>query len=340
MITTTNLTSLNGDVVTVKYPTGTIFMRERNYLTVSTLADDYYLKRITLAGKTINFGRYYLQGNQMTLDVTPYYAKLYTSGTISLVVETSAGKDETLSVSFTISKVDGYSPYKEITASVCNETSLAVITPPNRMIKGAGGVRSLFVAKKDDSTTTNVYVWSLNEGSFDGSQMLMKSVAIDNTFKAEYIATNAIGTTRNVLNTITRAVEARDTTRDIVYVTWKTPWGFDVSHVFYLDTFGTDKDDAKEMESLYLYEEYSSHVVKGSFYLDNIRSPYDLWYYQTLAKSERVTLALDTWRTLANIYMPLSTNEYNGIRITGTNIRDAVVDGITQQTITFDFEML
>ena len=340
MITTTNLTAAYGVTVTVKYPTGTIFMRERNYLTVSCEMEDYYLKRITLAGKTINFGRYYLADEPITLDVTPYYAKLYGNGTISLVVETNAGEDETFTVSLTISKVDGYSPYKEITASVCNETSLAVITPPNRMIKGADSVHSLFVAKRATNTSTNVYVWSLNEGSFDGSQILMKSVAIDTTFKAEYIATNKIGTARNVLSTITRAVVGRDTSRNIVYVTWRTPWSFDVSHVFYLDTFGTDKDDAKEVESLYLYEESSKHVIKGSFYLDNIREPYDLWYYQTLAKSELVTITLDTWRTLANVYMPLGTNEYNGIRITGTNIQDAVVDGVTQQTITFDFEML
>ena len=340
MITTTNFTSSIGGVITVKYPTGTIFMRERNYLTVSCDADDYYLKSITLAGKTINFGRYLLQNNPITIDVTSYYEKLYTSGTLSLVVENSNEKDETFSVSFTISKVDGYSPYKEITASVCNETSLAVITPPNRMIKGADSVRSLFVAKRLSNTSTNNYVWSLNEGSFDGSQILMKSVAIDTTFKAEYIATNTIGTQRNVLSTITRAVEERDTSRNIVYVTWRTPWGFDVSHVFYLDTFGTDKEDAKEVESLYLYEEHSKHVVKGSFYLDNIMEPYDLWYYQTLAKSELVTMTFDIWRTLANVYMPLGTNKYNGIRITGTNIQDAVADGVTQQTITFDFEML
>lgn len=340
MITTKNFTSSAGATVTVKYPTGKIFMRERNYLTVSCDADDYYLKSITLAGKTINFGRYLLQNNPITFDVTPYYAKLYASGTLSLVVENSNERDDTFSVSFTIDKVEGHSPYKEITVSVCNETSLAVITPPNRMIKGADSVRSLFVAKRATNTSKNVYVWSINEGSFDGSQILMKSVAIDTTFKAEYIATNTIGTARNVLSTITRAVEARDTSRNIVYVTWKTPWGFDVSHVFYLDTFGTNKEDAKEVESLYLYEENSRHVVKGSFYLDSIREPYDLWYYQTLANSELVTMTLDTWRTLANVYMPLGTNEYNGIRITGTNIRDAVVDGVTQRTITFDFEML
>lgn len=340
MITTKNFTSSVGDVVTVKYTTGTIFMRERNYLTISCDADDYYLKRITLAGKTINFGRYYLMGKPITLDVTPYYAKLYTNGTISLVVETSAGEDETFSVSFNITKIDGYSPYKEITSSVCNETGLAVITPPNRMIKGTESVRSLFVAKRANNTSEELYGWSLNGGNFDGSQMLMKSVAIDTTFKAEYISKRAVGSYSIIINTIKRYVEVRDITRDIVYITWKTPWGINVSHVFYLNTFGTDKEDAKEVESLYSYEERSKHVVKGSFYLDNIRSPYDLWYYQTLAKSELVTITVDTWGTLANVYMPLSTNKYNGIRITGDNIKDSVVDGVVQSTITFDFEML
>ena len=135
MITTKKFTSSNGDVITVKYPTGTIFMRERNYLTVSCEAEDYYLKKIVLAGKTINFGRYYLFDGQMTLDVTPYYAKLYGNGTISLVVETSAGKDETLSASFTIDKVEGYSPYKEIAIpEPCTNNTYARITPPNRML--------------------------------------------------------------------------------------------------------------------------------------------------------------------------------------------------------------
>ena len=342
MITTKNFTSSAGATVTVKYPTGTIFMRERNYLTVSCKTDDYYLKRITLAGKTINFGRYYLFDNPITLDVTPYYAKLYTSGTLSLVVENQNEVDETFTVSFTIDKIEGYSPYKEITANVCNETGLAIITPPNRMIKGTESVRSLFVAKRKTNTATNLYGWTLNGGAFDGSQMLMKSVAIDTTFTAEYArkAVNATTPQKTIINTIKRVVEQRDTTRDIVYVSWKTPWGFDVSHVFYLDTFGTDKADAKEVESLCFYEERSKHVIKGSFYLDNIRHPYDLWYYQTLAKSERVTLMIDTWGTLAGIYMPRSTNEYNGVRITGSNVQDAVVDGVTQQTITFDFKML
>lgn len=322
--------------VYVEYPDGDVFLRERNYVKIYTEHEtNCTLVSVTIAGKEIRFN--YDLSKPITFDVTPYYAKGATSIAISIKYDDVT---DTFTIPLSITKIDGYSPYKEITESVCDETSLAVITPPNRMIKGADSVRSLFVAKRATNTSTNVYVWSLNEGSFDGSQILMKSVAIDTTFKAEYIATNTIGTARNVLSTITRAVEGRDTLRNIVYVTWRTPWGFDVSHVFYLDTFGTDKEDAKEVESLYLYEERSKHVVKGSFYLDNIREPYDLWYYQTLAKSELVTMTLENWIENSNSYMPLGTNEYNGIRITGTNIQDAVADGVTQQTITFDFEML
>ena len=150
MITTTNLTSSIGDVITVKYPTGNIFMRERNYLTVSCIADDYYLKSITLAGKTINFGRYYLMGNPITLDVTPYYAKLHTSGALSLVVENNNGDDDTFKVSFTINKVEGYSPFLEFVPERCGDAPYARIVPPNRMLwDGTKKSTSLLAAVRD-----------------------------------------------------------------------------------------------------------------------------------------------------------------------------------------------
>ena len=127
--------------------------------------------------------------------------------------------------------------------------------------------------------------------------------------------------------------------REWVYITWRTRWGLDVSHIFYIDTYATDKDDAQEVESEYLYEENSKHLIKGSFYLDNIKEPYDLWYYQTLAQSELVTLK--TWKLSEydTRYIPNGTNSFNGVKITGCNIKDAVVDGVAQSTITFDFEM-
>ena len=151
MIATKDFTSQVGATITVKYPTGTIFMRERNYLTVSCEEDDYYLKKITLAGKTINFGRYKLQGAPITIDVTPYYAKLYKSDTLSLVVENYTEVDETFKVSFTIDKVDGYSPFLEFVPERCGDAPYARIVPPNRMLwDGKKNTTSMLAAVRDD----------------------------------------------------------------------------------------------------------------------------------------------------------------------------------------------
>ena len=331
MITTTNLTSSVGDVITVKYPTGTIFMRERNYLTVSCDAEDYYLKSITLAGKTINFGRYYLMDNTITLDVTPYYAKLYGSGTISLVVETSAGEDETLSVSFTIEKVEGYSPYKEIAITEpCSNNNYARITPPNRMLYAIEkGITSIFAAVRGVNTTK----WTIN-GTDYNTDVVLKDFNIGaDGFLAEFKSED------NVIYRVKRSVEEADNSREYVFVRWKTPWGYYVEHIFYLNTFGADKDNTKEIESTLNYAELSDYIRKGSVYLDNIRDPYDLFYYKTLETAEVVEIWTKEFGQSPTVYMPDGT-AYEEVKITGSNVQDAVVDGVTQQTITFDFEML
>ena len=143
----------------------------------------------------------------------------------------------------------------------------------------------------------------------------------------------------NIIDSVVRIADLADTSRELVQVSWRTRWGIDVSHIFYLDTYAMDKDDVQEVESEYLYEEKSKHVIKGSFYLDNIKEPYDLWYYQTLANSELVTLTCDKWDSFVSVFIPNGTNEFNGVKITGCNIKDAVVDGVAQSTITFDFVM-
>lgn len=331
MITTKNLTSSLGDVITAKYPTGTIFMRERNYLTVSCIADDYFLKNITLAGKTINFGRYLLMDNPITLDVTPYYAKLYSSGTLSLVVETSAGVDETFSVPFTFTKIEGYSPYKEIAIpEPCSNNTYARITPPNRMLYAIEkGITSIFAAVRGANTTK----WTIN-GTDYNTDVVLKDFAIGaDGFLAEFKSDD------NVIYRVKRNVDKADGSREYVFVRWKTPWGYYVEHIFYLNTFGADKENEKEIESTLNYAEFSDYIRKGSIYLDNIREPYDLFYYNTLETAEVVEIWTNKFNTSPTIYMPDGT-AYEAVKITGSNVQDAVVDGITQQTITFDFELL
>lgn len=533
MITTKNFTSSAGAVVTVKYPTGTIFMRERNYLTVSCDADDYYLKRITLAGKTINFGRYYLMGNTMTLDVTPYYAKLYNSGTISLVVETNEGNDETLSVSFNITKIDGYSPFLEFVPERCGDAPYARIVPPYRMLwdgkkntksilaavrdddyfsgyeyemegvpyenyrpSGAwqtnsqknehlgetyrntlpstgklsdldsngnplwieqGGLiigsgygntfeqqrvssnslcrtKTIFVyyknmviggvpdniqfaivlydknknytsqtayisgkytmpwdnfgfisfcfKKKDGSAITpselvgitssaltnpdagksyrwayylgkfqwvkltkeqiinNKFYWSVNNKNYSGD-IVNNDFTFDKTFEAKLIRAHNISPIYNeyfTVQSVKRGVSLADGGLPYVYIRWKTPWGVSVEHLFYLGSYTSDKADAKELESVNYYEELSQHVRVGSFYLDGITHPYDLFYYKTLENAELVEMYFPSYAFKPSTYMP-NGDTYVAIKVKSSDVADAVVDGVTKKTITFKFEL-
>ena len=540
MITTKDFTSQVGATITVKYPTGTIFMRERNYLTVSCDADDYYLKKITLAGKTINFGRYKLQNGSITLDVTPYYAKLYTSGTLSLVVENQNEVDETFSVSFTINKVEGYSPFLEFVPERCGDAPYARIVPPNRMLwDGTKKSTSLLAAVRDsdrfsgyeyemesvpyatyrpsDAWLTNAqkqehlgetyrntlpatgniaeldsngnprwieqglllvssdyygktfeelrrkeqkycrtktifnnynglkigatpngiqklvmlydankkhaanigwhsdaktlnnankfpyislifknvngtnitpselknitsseltnpeagksyrwviknseykwveltaeqlinerFFWSIN-GQNDESEVLLKPFDFGNKINANLVFQKNLSplTPPNpipkfeVLQSVKRSVSLADGSMPYVYIRWRTPWGVSVEHLFYLGSYSSDKADAKELESVNYYEELSQHVRTGSFYLDGITQPYDLFYYKTLENAELVEMYFPDYAFKPSTYMP-NGDTYMAIKVKSSDVADAVVDGVAQRVITFKFEL-
>ena len=538
MIKTTNFTNGYGVTITVKYPTGTIFMRERNYLTVSCKADDYYLKRITLAGKTINFGRYYLFDGPMELDVTPYYAKLYGSGTLSLVVENQDEVDETFTVSFKIDKVEGYSPFLEFVPERCGDAPYARIVPPNRMLwDGNKKSTSLLAAVRDsdrfsgyeyemegvpyetyrpsDAWLTNAqknehlgetyrntlpangnlaeldrnglplwieqgnvfaiednfgqtfeqlrvpetvivrtktifenyngltisalpnnlymficlydknkklaniigrtqqsvtlnnadtykyfsinyskqnyepitpselvgitssvltnpdagksyrwvienneykwvelaaeqlinerFFWSIN-GKNDASDVLNKQFDFGNKVDANLMFEKVLSPTGTppskfeVLQYVKRSVSLADGSMPYVYIRWRTPWGVTVEHLFYLGSYSSDKADAKELESVNYYKELSNHVRTGSFYLDGITQPYDLFYYKTLENSELVEMYFPAYAFKPATYMP-NGDTYVAIKIKSSDVADAVVDGVTKKTITFKFEL-
>ena len=536
MITTKNFTAAYGVTVTVKYPTGTIFMRERNYLTVSCKADDYYLKKITLAGKTINFGRYLLYRNPMVLDVTPYYAKIYNKKvTISIVVENQDEVDETFTVSFTIDKVDGYSPFLEFVPERCSDAPYARIVPPYRMLwDGKKNTTSILAAVRDDdyfsgyeyemegvpyetyrpsnawrtnaqknehlgetyrntlpasgnleeldgngnplwieqgylavggahigktfekqrsnasnfcrtktifnnyngltiganpagieklvifynankqyvknsgwtsaaqtlnnagtypyisiifhktdntainpselvgitsSALTNPeagksYRWVEQNGVFSWLELtkeqiinnsfawyfggnryfddvINKTATFDKSFEALYQRVYALSPTNKQYTTIqnvSRSVSLSDSSMPYLYIRWKTPWGVTVEHLFYLGTYSSDKADAKELESVNYYEELSQHVRVGSFYLDGITQPYDLFYYKTLENAELVEMYFPSYAFKPSTYMP-NGGDYVAIKIKGSDVADAVVDGVVKKNITFKFEL-
>lgn len=327
----------------ITYPSADVFLKERNYIILEGLSDTYLIKTIRIGYKTLNFGTYDLYNSSaIYIEASAYYKR--NRGKFDIVItfysDYENEHEQTATIPVNATTYDCYDPFKEITGSICRETGMAIITPPNRMIwNGKQQIKSLFATKRAAGTSSESYRWRIN-GTDDWSTLIRKNINIGTSnFFAEYIRKTISSNTDIVLSSINRSAEVRDSERDVVYVTWRTRWGLDVSHVFYLDTYATDKYDAQEVESKYIYEEYSKHVIKGSFYLDNIREPYDLWYYQTLANSELVVLTFDRWDTLPDTYMPNGTNALNGVKITGSNIKDAVVDGVAQSTITFDFEL-
>ena len=196
--------------------------------------------------------------------------------------------------------------------------------------------------RTQEQLVNNKFYWEVNNESYS-DDVINKGFTFGDKFSAKLILSKNITsptswTPLSTIYSIDRYVELVDSSMHYLYARWLTPWGISVEHLFYLDTYGTEKDNAQEVESEYLYEEHSKHVIKGSFYLDNIRAPYDLWYYQTLANSELVELYLPIFSVRKDIYMP-NASDYVAVKIKGSNIKDAVVDGVAQSTITFDFEL-
>lgn len=188
----------------------------------------------------------------------------------------------------------------------------------------------------------NKFFWAVNNKSYS-DDIINKGFTFGSKFSAKLIRSKNIynpnsWTPLSTIYSIDRSAALVDSAIHYLYARWLTPWGISVEHLFYLDTYATDKDDAQEVESEYLYKEHSKHIIKGSFYLDNIREPYDLWYYQTLANSELVELYLPIFSVRKDIYMP-NASDYVAVKMTGSNIKDAVVDGVAQSTINFDFEL-
>ena len=161
------------------------------------------------------------------------------------------------------------------------------------------------------------------------------------TFNARYIRVTSISPTSKKyykVSDVKRVVSLSDGSMPYVYIRWKTPWGVSVEHLFYLGSYTSDKADAKELESVNYYEELSKHVRVGSFYLDGIVQPYDLFYYKTLENAELVEMYFPSYAFKPSTYMP-NGDTYVAIKIKSSDVADAVVDGVTKKTITFKFEL-
>ena len=187
------------------------------------------------------------------------------------------------------------------------------------------------------------FFWSIN-GQNDASEVLNKQFDFGSKVDANLVFENVLSPTGTppskfeVLQSVKRSVSIADGSMPYVHIRWRTPWGVTVEHLFYLGTYSSDKADAKELESVNYYEELSNHVRVGSFYLDGITQPYDLFYYKTLENAELVEMYFPSYAFKPATYMP-NGDDYVAIKIKGSDVADAVVDGVAQRVITFKFEL-
>ena len=186
----------------------------------------------------------------------------------------------------------------------------------------------------------NKFYWSVNSKNYSGD-IVNNAFTFDKNFDARLIHAHNISPIFNeyfTMQSVERVVSLSDGSMPYVYIRWRTPWGVSVEHLFYLGSYSSDKADAKELESVNYYEELSQHVRVGSFYLDGITQPYDLFYYKTLENAELVEMYFPSYAFKPATYMP-NGDDYVAIKIKSSDVADAVVDGVAQRVITFKFEL-
>lgn len=202
-----------------------------------------------------------------------------------------------------------------------------------------------WVELTDKQLINERFFWSIN-GQNDASEVLTKQFDFSNKVDANLILQKDFSPLippnptpkAEVLQSVKRSVSLADSSMPYVYIRWKTPWGVTVEHLFYLGSYTSDKEDAKELESVNYYEELSQHVRVGSFYLDGITQPYDLFYYKTLENAELVEMYFPSYAFKPSTYMP-NGDDYVAIKVKGSDVAEAVVDGVSQRVITFKFEL-
>lgn len=306
------------------YPSSDVFLKERNYFVFEGVQDDLYIKTLKIGYKTLNFGRYALDiGAKFHLDVSAYYAKYLGKFNVVITYENNAGDDVTDTTAINANIYDCYDPFKELTPPICGEywDNLHMLPPSRTLYPKTFEPYAPYAlyAKKN-------FGWNGKGG-----------ISIDTAdLSGEYIFTCGIFTRTGKFigmhDIVIPAAQTDYNGREIVDVSFETRYG-DARLAFFIGSCGSDKDGAAEVEGIG-YKEHSDRVIRGSFYIDNITIEYDVWYYKMLAQSEVVSMAISP-----NFDAFPNNENLMNIKITSTDIKDVVVGGVAQKTITFYFEL-
>lgn len=340
-------------LLNVRYPKYDIFARDRAYMELLAIQ-----ARCTLIGYEIQIGNvnkkinteyeFSKTGDVLQIDITDVLTAAYSIGTKEISIVIAARSNNNIlafaNISSTITyTADGYSPLLDFAPCIAISNPNVLLTPPTRMLYTDTIMPSvLFLLDNTFQHTIATYGWSFCYADItfpDGMVLEDLSELMDD--KSSYVL-QIMRTIRNItmpVYTLHRSLQLVDACREYVLVAWRTPWGAEVQHLFYLHSYNGSKTNTKQTDSpLGGYTSVSDMVRSGSFYIDAITEEYDLWYYKSMMRADSVLLQTQTQKDIMSLMPMPAFNSYYNVRITGCSVGDIIADGVNSKVLQFEFE--
>lgn len=341
-------------VLLVRTPKSDVFARDRAYMDVQAV-----LAGATLVSYTVSIGTtaksssefaytFKSTGEMLRIDITDVIAAAYGGTTKTVQIEIAAKNNQgTLAragfadtITYTS---DGYSPLLDFIPKSAIKNTNVLLTPPTRMLYAKDITPSVaFLLNSTFLSGVATYGWSFNNEDVElPSGMLVHDFSTSIEDMSQYVL-QIMRKLRGVklpVYTLIRYPQLADACREQVLVSWRTPWGVEVEHLFYLGGYNGAKANAKQVDDpMGGYVSVSDMVRSGSFYLDAIGDEYDLWYYKSMMRADWVRVKTQLQDDYSDLRpMPIYNSYYN-VRVTGCSVGDIIADGINSRVLQFEFE--
>lgn len=346
-------------IMQVRIPKSDIFARDRAYMQILPRTTEYllgfYSVRVGNIRKScsgIGF-RFPSIGQVLSVDISDIIAAVagrYDDGPqeASITIELRNADGEIVAVQGVNEQInfvdDGYSPLLDFIPSSAIKNTNVLLTPPTRMLYADGITPSVaFLLNGVFPSNMGTYSWRFNGEDVTlpvcmSVQDFSEHIEDMSQYTLQVVRTSE-QTIETPVYTLTRHPQLADECRERVLVSWRTPWGVEVEHLFYLGTYNGAKANAKQVDdTLGGYMSVSDMIRSGSFYLDAITDEYDLWYYKSMMRADWVRVQTQLQGDLLALMPMPAYNSYYNVRITGCSVGDIIADGINSKVLQFEFE--
>lgn len=341
-------------ILLVRLPKSDIFARDRAYMEVLSVQAGSTLVSYTVTIGTISkpssefVYTFKKTGEKLQVDITDIIAAAYTETTANVQVliklKTNDGTNGQVGFSETITyTADGYSPLLDFIPGSAIKNTNVLLTPPTRMLYANGITPSVaFLLNGVFPSGLGTYSWRFNGEDVvlsDGMFVHDFSAHIEDMSQYTLQVVRTSEQTETPVYTLTRHPQLADECRERVLVSWRTPCGVEVEHLFYLGAYNGAKANTKQVDdTLGGYMSVSGMIRSGSCYIDAVTDEYDLWYYKSMMRADWVRVQTQLQGDLLALMPMPDYNSYYNVRITGCSVGDIIADGINSKVLQFEFE--